>query len=112
MDCVADGTERSSSAALWSTSKKPVFTPAILLRAFCPPRQRNASQRFAINAALASALKVVGLMNVQYAIKDDEVYVLEVNPRASGPSLSLKATGVPMAQIAARVMAGKSLASI
>ena len=52
-------------------------------------------------------------MNVQYAIKDDTVYVLEVNPRASRtvPYLS-KATGVPLAQIAARVMAGKTLAEL
>ena len=62
---------------------------------------------------IAAALKVVGLMNVQYAIKDDTVYVLEVNPRASRtvPYLS-KATGVPLAQIAARVMAGKTLAQL
>ncbi len=62
---------------------------------------------------IATALKVVGLMNVQYAIKDDTVYVLEVNPRASRtvPYLS-KATGVPLAQVAARVMAGKTLAEL
>ncbi len=59
---------------------------------------------------IARALKVVGLMNIQYAVKDDVVYVLEVNPRASRtvPYLS-KATGVPMAKVAARVMAGRSL---
>jgi carbamoyl-phosphate synthase large subunit len=57
------------------------------------------------------ALDVRGLMNVQYAIKDDVVYVLEVNPRASRttPFVS-KATGVPLAKVAARVMAGRSLA--
>ncbi|MDP2055876.1 MAG: carbamoyl-phosphate synthase large subunit, partial [Acidobacteriota bacterium] len=62
---------------------------------------------------IAKALKVVGLMNTQYAIKDDTVYVLEVNPRASRtvPYLS-KANGVPLAQVAARVMAGKSLADL
>ncbi|MBA3296266.1 MAG: carbamoyl-phosphate synthase large subunit, partial [Acidobacteria bacterium] len=62
---------------------------------------------------IARALKVVGLMNAQFAIKEDTVYVLEVNPRASRtvPYLS-KATGVPLAQIAARVMAGKSLADL
>ena len=62
---------------------------------------------------IAKALKVVGLMNTQYAIKDDMVYVLEVNPRASRtvPYLS-KANGVPLAQVAARVMAGKSLAEL
>src|SRR5579863_2801470 len=62
---------------------------------------------------LAVALKVVGLMNVQYAIQRDTVYVLEVNPRASRtvPYVS-KATGVPLAKVAARLMAGKKLADM
>jgi len=62
---------------------------------------------------IARALNVVGLMNTQFAIKDDTVYVLEVNPRASRtvPYLS-KATGVPLAKIAARVMVGKTLAQL
>ncbi|HUP39197.1 MAG TPA: carbamoyl-phosphate synthase large subunit, partial [Vicinamibacterales bacterium] len=62
---------------------------------------------------IARALKVVGLMNIQYALKDDVVYVLEVNPRASRtvPYLS-KATGVPLAKIAALVMAGKTLSQL
>jgi carbamoyl-phosphate synthase large subunit len=61
-------------------------------------------------AQLARALKVIGLMNVQYAIQRDTVYVLEVNPRASRtvPYVS-KATGQPLAMIAARCMAGKTL---
>jgi carbamoyl-phosphate synthase large subunit len=60
---------------------------------------------------LGLALGVRGLMNVQYAIKNDVVYVLEVNPRASRttPFVS-KATGVPLAKVAARIMAGRSLA--
>ena len=59
---------------------------------------------------LAKHLKVKGLMNIQYAIKGDTVYVLEVNPRASRtvPFVS-KATGIPWAKVAARVMAGKTL---
>ncbi len=59
---------------------------------------------------LAKALEVRGLMNIQFAIKDDIVYVLEVNPRASRtvPFVS-KATGVPLAKIAARVMTGRKL---
>jgi carbamoyl-phosphate synthase large subunit len=62
---------------------------------------------------IARALKVVGLMNIQYAIKDDIVYVLEVNPRSSRtvPYIS-KATGVPMAKIAARVATGRTLAEL
>jgi carbamoyl-phosphate synthase large subunit len=59
---------------------------------------------------LATALSVSGLMNIQFAIKDDRVYVLEVNPRASRtvPFVS-KATGVPLARIGALVMAGRKL---
>ncbi|PWS38102.1 carbamoyl phosphate synthase large subunit [Falsiroseomonas bella] len=60
--------------------------------------------------AMAKALKVKGLMNVQYAVKDGEVYVLEVNPRASRTvPFVAKATGVPVAKIGARVMAGAAL---
>src|SRR5207237_3857905 len=60
--------------------------------------------------AMARELSVIGLMNVQYAVKDETVYVLEVNPRASRtvPFVS-KAIGIPLAKLAARVMAGKSL---
>jgi carbamoyl-phosphate synthase large subunit len=62
---------------------------------------------------IARALGVVGLMNAQFAIKDDTVYVLEVNPRASRtvPYLS-KATGVPLAKVAARLMLGRTLAQL
>ncbi|MBI5918298.1 MAG: carbamoyl-phosphate synthase large subunit [Nitrosomonadales bacterium] len=62
--------------------------------------------------AMAGALNVVGLMNVQFAIQGETVYVLEVNPRASRtvPYVS-KATGVPLAKIAARCMAGQTLAA-
>ncbi|HEB58754.1 MAG TPA: carbamoyl-phosphate synthase large subunit [Gammaproteobacteria bacterium] len=61
--------------------------------------------------AMARALSVVGLMNTQFAVKDGEVFVLEVNPRASRtvPFVS-KATGIPWAKVAARCMTGKSLA--
>ncbi len=61
---------------------------------------------------LALALGVVGLMNVQFAIKDEAVYLLEVNPRGSRTvPFVAKATGIPMAKIAARLMAGEKLAS-
>lgn len=63
--------------------------------------------------ALARELEVVGLMNVQYAIKDDELFIIEVNPRASRtvPFVS-KAIGVPLAKLAARVMAGEKLVDL
>jgi carbamoyl-phosphate synthase large subunit len=60
--------------------------------------------------AMAGELGVIGLMNVQYAVKDDDLYILEVNPRASRtvPFVS-KATGVPLAKLATKVMMGMSL---
>jgi len=60
--------------------------------------------------ALASELRVVGLMNIQYAVKNDVIYVLEVNPRASRtvPFVS-KSKGVPWAKVAAKIMAGKKI---
>jgi len=63
--------------------------------------------------ALARGLGVVGLMNVQYAIKGETVYILEVNPRASRTvPFVAKATGMPIAKVAARVMAGEKLADL
>jgi carbamoyl-phosphate synthase large subunit len=63
--------------------------------------------------AMAKELEVRGLMNVQFAIKDGDVYILEVNPRASRtvPFVS-KAIGVPLAKLAAKIMAGESLISL
>ena len=62
--------------------------------------------------SLAHALQVVGLMNVQFAVKDETVYLLEVNPRGSRTvPFVAKATGVPIAKIASRIMAGEKLAS-
>ena len=63
--------------------------------------------------AMAAELNVIGLMNVQYAVKDEALYVIEVNPRASRtvPFVS-KATGVPLAKLATKVMLGRSLAEL
>ncbi|MDD2654599.1 MAG: carbamoyl-phosphate synthase large subunit [Candidatus Omnitrophica bacterium] len=68
----------------------------------------NAIRQYTV--AISKALKVIGLLNIQFAIKDDIVYILEVNPRASRtvPFVS-KATGVPLAKMAAKVMTGKKL---
>ncbi len=63
--------------------------------------------------ALATSLEVCGLINVQFAVKDGQVYVLEANPRASRTvPFVAKATGVPLAMVAARVMVGQSLADL
>ncbi len=81
-----------------------------------PPRNLSAQVLEKIQAyttKLGMALGVRGLMNIQYAVKDEEVYVLEVNPRASRtvPFVS-KAVGMPIAQLAARVMVGRKLADL
>lgn len=81
-----------------------------------PPFSINSRIRKVVEEAtrrLALALKVVGLINIQFAVKDEEVYVLEVNPRASRtvPFVS-KTIGVPMAKLAARVMVGRKLADL
>jgi carbamoyl-phosphate synthase large subunit len=75
--------------------------------------ERHVTQIRDYTQRVARALRVVGLMNAQFAIKDDTVYVLEVNPRASRtiPYLS-KATGVALAKVAARVMIGRTLTQL
>ncbi len=84
---------------------------ACSLPAYSLSREVQAGLREQV-AQMAEALKVVGLMNTQFAIQDGEIYVLEVNPRASRtvPFVS-KATGLALAKIAARCMAGQTLAS-
>jgi carbamoyl-phosphate synthase large subunit len=79
-----------------------------------PPHTLSAGQVAELErqaTELALALEVVGLMNVQFAIREGEIFILEVNPRASRTiPFVAKATGVPIAKIAARIMAGESLA--
>ncbi len=100
----------SRSPASWSISRKPGSIPATA-PARCRPIASLAATIAEIErqtVALAQALGVVGLMNVQFAVKDGDIYVLEVNPRASRTvPFVAKATGVPIAKIAARVMAGE-----
>ncbi len=104
---------KSSSAASWNTSRKRACIPATRLvrcrRIRLSAKLQDELRRQTV--AMAKSLNVVGLMNVQFAIQAETVYVLEVNPRASRtvPFVS-KATGVPLAKIAARCMAGQSLA--
>jgi len=81
-----------------------------------PPQTLSAEMVERIEAqtrALADALDVRGLLNVQYAVKDDDLFVIEANPRASRtvPFVS-KATGVPLAKVASRVMVGATLAEL
>src|SRR5499425_451030 len=114
VDALADGTnvviggimEHIEEAGVHSGDSSCVL-PAVSLSPAVVETIRDYTKR------LALALKVVGLMNVQYAIQRDSVYVLEVNPRASRtvPYVS-KVTGVPLAKVAARLMAGKRLSEI
>ncbi len=105
---------RSTSPASWSTSRKPASTPAT-----APARSRPtpstpspSPSSSARPRSMALALGVVGLMNVQFAIQDGDIYVLEVNPRASRTvPFVAKATDSAIAAIAARVMAGEPLAN-
>ena len=111
VDCVCDGKdvmiggvmEHIEEAGIHSGDSSCVLPPYMI-------SEKNLNEMINTTVKLAKALKVVGLMNVQYAMKDDVVYVLEVNPRASRtvPFVS-KATGLPLAKIAAKVMVGRTL---
>ncbi|HET7106685.1 MAG TPA: carbamoyl-phosphate synthase large subunit [Candidatus Acidoferrum sp.] len=114
VDALADGTdvviggimEHIEEAGVHSGDSSCVLPPVSL-----SPKVLDTIRDY--TKRLALALKVVGLMNVQYAIQRDTVYVLEVNPRASRtvPYVS-KATGVPLAKIGARLMVGRRLADM
>jgi len=114
VDALSDGTdvivagvmEHIELAGIHSGDSTTVIPPYII-----GARDQDKIRRRTIE--LAKALNVIGLMNVQYAIQHGELYVLEVNPRASRtvPYVS-KATGVPFAKLAAKVMAGNSLRSL
>ena len=114
VDCLSDGTtvviggimEHIEEAGVHSGDSACVLPPQRIT-----PAQQDVMRAHSV--AFARALGVVGLMNVQYAIKDDTVYVIEVNPRASRtiPFVS-KAIGVPLASLAARAMLGERLADL
>jgi carbamoyl-phosphate synthase large subunit len=114
VDAVSDGRdivvagvmEHIEEAGIHSGDSTTVIPPYIIGH-----REQDRIRRRTVE--LARALNVIGLMNVQYAIHQGELYVLEVNPRGSRtvPYVS-KATGVPFAKIAAKVMAGHSLRSL
>ncbi len=114
VDVISDGKltliggimEHIEEAGIHSGDSDCVLPPYTLVE-----EQINQLKRYSYN--LAEELNVKGLMNVQFAIKNDNIFVLEVNPRASRtiPFVS-KAIGVPLAKIAAKVMAGKTLKEI
>jgi len=113
VDCLADGKdtfvagimEHIEEAGIHSGDSACALPPYSLSKDMIAELERQTRE-------LALALNVGGLMNVQYAIKDGEIYVLEVNPRASRTvPFVAKVIGLPIAKIAARVMAGESLKS-
>ena len=114
VDALSDGTDvviggimqHIEDAGVHSGDSACVLPPYLLGRRELD-EMRRLTRRFALE------LGVVGLLNVQYAVKDGQVYVLEVNPRASRtvPFVG-KATGVPLARLAARLMAGEKLADL
>jgi carbamoyl-phosphate synthase large subunit len=105
VDVVIGGVMQHIEEAGVHSGDSACVLPPYMLRDDQIEQMREQTRRFAL------ALGVVGLINVQYAVYDGQVYVLEVNPRASRtvPFVS-KATGVPLARIAARLMVGEKLA--
>ena len=111
VDCISDGETTVIGGMLQHVEFAGVHSGDAAM--VMPPHTLAADMLEKVRIAsygLAKELQVVGLMNVQYAIKDDELYIIEVNPRASRtvPFVS-KAIGVPLAKLAARVMAGEKL---
>jgi carbamoyl-phosphate synthase large subunit len=111
VDCIADGEIAVIGAVMQHIEEAGIHSgdSACVIPAFSLSA-KVISTIEAATQAMAKELAVRGLMNAQFAVKDDEVYVLEVNPRASRtvPFVS-KAIGVPLAKLAAKVMTGKSL---
>lgn len=111
VDAVADGKDVIIAGIMHQIELAGVHSgdsAAVLPAAMIAPEHLETMRRY--THSLAKALGVVGLMNVQFAMKDERIYVLEVNPRASRtiPFVS-KATGTPWAKIAVRVMSGETL---
>jgi carbamoyl-phosphate synthase large subunit len=111
VDAISDGTDVAIAGVMQHIEEAGVHTGDSACS--LPPYSRDASIVKEIERqarALASALEVRGLMNVQFAVKDGEVYLIEVNPRASRTvPFVAKTIGTPVAKIAARVMAGESV---
>jgi carbamoyl-phosphate synthase large subunit len=114
VDCIADGETSVIGAVMEHIEQAGIHSgdSACVIPTFSLPEAVLEQIRSATRA-MARELKVRGLMNVQFAVKGDDVYVLEVNPRASRtvPFVS-KAIGVPLAKLAAKVMTGKTLVEL
>ena len=113
VDCLADGRDTFVAGIMEHIEEAGIHSGDSACS--LPPHNLTSASIAALDhqtRQLALALKVGGLMNVQYAIKDGDIYVLEVNPRASRTvPFVAKVVGLPVAKIAARIMAGESLAS-
>jgi carbamoyl-phosphate synthase large subunit len=111
VDCIADGTTAVVGAIMEHIEQAGIHSgdSACMIPAFSLSSEiQEKIESAAVN--LAKELNVKGLMNIQFAVKDNELYVIEVNPRASRtvPFVS-KAIGVPLAKLAAKIMVGKTL---
>jgi carbamoyl-phosphate synthase large subunit len=113
VDCLSDGENAAIAGIMEHIEEAGIHSGDSACS--LPPRSLSKATLDALEQQtknLAKALGVIGLMNVQYALKDGEIYVLEVNPRASRTvPFVAKVMGKPIAKIAARIMAGEPLAS-
>ena len=113
VDALADGTDVHVAGVMQHIEEAGIHSGDSACS--LPPHSLPAEQVNEIKrqtSVLATELGVVGLMNVQFAVKDRDIYILEVNPRASRTvPFVAKASGVPIAKIAARIMTGDKLAS-
>ena len=110
VDCITDGETVVIGAIMEHIEEAGIHSgdSACVIPPFSLERAGEGGDR-ARTKAMARELNVIGLMNVQFAVKDEQVYVLEVNPRASrtAPFVS-KAIGVPLPKLAAKIMAGRN----
>ena len=113
VDCLADGESAAVAGVMEHIEEAGIHSGDSACS--LPPRSLTPETIVALEEqtkSLAMALGVIGLMNVQFALKDGEIYVLEVNPRASRTvPFVAKVVGAPVAKIAARVMAGEKLSN-
>src|SRR6201999_2375094 len=111
VDCLSDGEDAVIAGIMQHIEEAGIHSgdsSCVLPAVDIAPDLLQTMREYAFK--LARALKVIGLMNIQFAIQNEKVYVIEVNPRASRtvPYVS-KATGIPLAKIAARLMTGRKL---
>ena len=114
VDCISDGEVSVVGAIMQHIEQAGIHSGDSACVIPAPSLSEDIKNQILVGAkALAKELEVIGLMNIQFAVKDEELYVIEVNPRASRtvPFVS-KSIGIPLAKLAAKVMAGKTLTEL